>query len=90
MSFEQTIKSKLQMIVNQSTLSAFKIPAGISRIAVRGLSASNFASSQRLKAMAALRANTIQSTTSMKVRHQGAGQPVSHILQTSVPAPVRS
>src|SRR5688572_10088664 len=38
-------------------------PEGISRIAVRGLSASNFASSQRLNAMAALLAKIIHNTT---------------------------
>ena len=37
-------------------------PAGISRIAVRGLSASQRASTMRLKAMAALRAVTIAAT----------------------------
>lgn len=39
------------------------IPAGISRIAVRGFNLSNRSSIYRLNAMAALRANTIQSTT---------------------------
>src|SRR5688500_15774149 len=37
-------------------------PVGISRFAVRGLSASQRASTMRLKAIAALRANTIAST----------------------------
>ena len=39
------------------------IPEGISLAAVRGLCASMFRSAQRLKLMAALRANTIQSST---------------------------
>jgi hypothetical protein len=38
------------------------LPVGISRFAVRGLSASQRASTMRLKAIAALRANTIAST----------------------------
>ena len=41
------------------------VSAGISRMAVRGFSASKLASSQRLKAIAALLAKTIQSTTRM-------------------------
>jgi hypothetical protein len=52
------------MMVNHSTLFAFKIPAGISRMAVLGFLASKDRSRYLLNAMAALRANTIQPITS--------------------------
>ena len=44
-------------------------PVGISRIAVRGLSASILASTRRLKPIAALRADTIATTTQTICRH---------------------
>lgn len=47
-------------------LSGEIVPAGISLIAVLGFKASNFASSQRLNAIAALLAKTIHNITSDK------------------------
>ncbi len=47
------------------------IPAGISRIAVRGFFASKFLSSHRLKAIAALRAKIIHKITINSNRHHG-------------------
>ncbi len=47
---------------NDHACRADSLPAGISRLAVRGLSASQRASTMRLKAIAALRAVTIAST----------------------------
>lgn len=51
-------------ITKRKADSADKMPAGISRIAVRGFNASKWRSKYRLKAMAALRAVTIQTNTS--------------------------
>ena len=47
---------------NAHACAADSLPAGISRLAVRGFSASQRASTMRLKAIAALRAVTIAST----------------------------
>ena len=47
------------------------IPAGISRTAVLGFIESNSASSQRLNAIAALRAKTIHNNTNIKSSHHG-------------------
>ena len=57
------MKRKEEMIVNDSALFAEIIPAGISLIAVLGFFASKLLSRYRLKAMAALRARTIQRIT---------------------------
>ena len=46
-------------------------PAGMARIAVRGLSRSRSASAKRLKAMAAVRAETMQTT--IRARTRGGG-----------------
>lgn len=59
-----TTNTTLLPITKRSADSADKIPAGISRIAVRGLRASKCRSKYRLNAMAALRAVTIQTNTS--------------------------
>ena len=59
----------LLMATNNAALGLEIIPAGISRTAVRGLSLSNFSSIYRLKAMAALRANTIHNTTARRMCH---------------------
>lgn len=53
-------------MVNNNAFFGLIIPFGISLMAVRGLSASNFLSRYRLKAIAALRANTIHSITFRK------------------------
>ncbi len=58
-------------MTNRSALLFEMIPRGISRIAVRGFFTSNSTSSQRLKAMAALRAKTMQPTTSRKTTQMG-------------------
>ena len=50
-------------IVNQSAALAEMIPAGISRMAVRGFFASMFRSAHRLKAIALVRAKTIHRST---------------------------
>lgn len=63
MKYVQAINNKQQMITNHKALFAFMMPAGISRTAVRGFCASKFLSNQRLKAMAAERANIIQPMT---------------------------
>ena len=57
------IKSIAEPIVNNNAFLLVIIPAGISLTAVRGFNASYFASNQRLNAMAALRAVTIQIST---------------------------
>lgn len=60
---------QIQLImVNQSTDSAESIPAGISRIAVRGLRASKLRSRYLLKAIAALRAVTIHTNTNKNLK----------------------
>ena len=46
------------------------LPAGISRVTVRGLTASMSLSSHRLKAMAALLANTMQASTAISFKGQ--------------------
>ncbi len=61
---QQTMNNRLFTTVNNNTRSAFKMPAGISRMAVRGFFASNCLSRYRLKAMAALRAKTMHKITS--------------------------
>jgi len=55
------------MTVNTKALFAEIIPEGISLIAVLGFFASKFLSRYRLKAIAALRAKTIQRTTKMNL-----------------------
>ena len=55
------------MITNIKALLALMMPAGISRIAVRGFFASKFLSSQRLKAMAAERANIMHRIIKIKL-----------------------
>ncbi len=55
-------------------------PRGSSRFVVRGLSASNRASTRRLKPMAALRADTMQSTI----------QPSRRTSRTAGPTPASS
>jgi hypothetical protein len=57
------IKKRLLIITKSSALPGFITPAGISRIAVRALSLSKSLSIYLLKAIAALRANIIQSKT---------------------------
>lgn len=58
--------NRAQLIsTNHKACFFFTIPAGISRTAVLGFNASNRSSIYRLKAMAALRANTIQSITAI-------------------------
>ena len=59
----QAINSTQLITTNKSALFDLIIPAGISLTAVRGFFASKFLSSQRLKAMAAERAKTMQSNT---------------------------
>ena len=61
----QDMNSTQLAIVNSNALFDCITPAGISLTAVRGLSASYLASSQRLKAIAAERANIMQPTTRM-------------------------
>ena len=61
------------MITKSKALFALMMPAGISRIAVRGFFASKFLSSQRLKAMAAERAKTMQRMIRSKVSHSDLG-----------------
>src|SRR5258708_18048011 len=73
MNRQQTTNEQLQMIVNSKRLSDLRIPAGISRIAVRGFFASNCLSRYRLKAIAALRANNMQRITNINVSHNGLG-----------------
>ena len=63
MNQQQTINAIQLNITNSKALLAFIIPAGISLIAVRGFLASKLASSQRLKAIAAERAKTMQRIT---------------------------
>src|SRR5882672_9490125 len=59
------IMNKAELAITKyKALEAEMIPDGISRFAVRGFFLSKSASSQRLNAIAALRANTMQSTTS--------------------------
>ena len=53
-------------IINRSADPGLIIPAGISRNLVRGFAASYLRSIYQIKAIAALRANTIQSITSVK------------------------
>ena len=60
---QATRNKKQDKIVNRNALLAEIIPDGISRIAVRGFLASKFLSKYRLKAIAALRAVTIQIIT---------------------------
>lgn len=60
------MKSRQLIIIKSRAFCGLIIPAGISRTAVLGLEASYLASSQRLKAIAAERAKTMQSTTSKK------------------------
>ena len=62
------IKAMQLIITNINALLAEIIPAGISRIAVRGFLASKLLSSQRLKAIAALRAKTIQRMTNNNLK----------------------
>src|ERR1700733_5406183 len=61
--------------VKPATKRRLKIPAGMARDAVRGLAASRRASAQRLKAMAAERAATMQTTIQKTLPH--AGQPAA-------------
>ncbi len=63
---QQAINNRQLTMTNSNALFAFITPAGISLIAVRGFFASKFLSSQRLKAIAADRAKTMQRITSMK------------------------
>ena len=58
------MKSTMFTTMNTIALRGEILPAGISRFLVRGLSASMSRSSQRLKPIAVLRANTMHSTTS--------------------------
>ena len=57
--------------VNQPTKARESRPAGMARICVRGLTASRSASAQRLKAMAELRASTMQATIQKSCRAAG-------------------
>ena len=68
------MKSTAFMMTNHSAARGDTLPAGISRPAVRGFSASMRRSAQRLKPMATLRANTMHSTTctSSVSHHAGA------------------
>lgn len=56
----QLIKANDEINVKASALFGFIFPAGISLPLVRGFIASNFLSTKRLNAMAAVLANTIQ------------------------------
>ena len=58
--------------VNSATLRKLSTPAGKCRVCVRGLTASNRRSANRLKAIAALRAKTMQSTIPSSSRHENA------------------
>lgn len=62
------MKRALLMITNHKALFDLIIPAGISLMAVRGFFASKLLSNQRLKAIAAERANTIHKITKMKIQ----------------------
>lgn len=59
------------MITKASAAEGEILPEGISRMAVLGLMASMRASSQRLKAMAALRAKTMAAKTKTNINHKG-------------------
>ena len=58
-----TVKAADIRIVNRRAASGDTMPAGISRMAVRGFFASKWRSSHRLKAIAALRAVTMHTRT---------------------------
>lgn len=60
------MKRRQLIMINSIAFCGLITPAGISRTAVLGLAASYLASSQRLKAIAAERAKTMQSITSKK------------------------
>ena len=64
MNQQQMIKAIQLIITKTNALFALMIPDGISLMAVRGFLASKCLSSQRLKAIAALRAKIIQNITS--------------------------
>jgi hypothetical protein len=64
MSQAQKTKPATQLMVNANAARVEIIPAGISRLAVRGFRLSYFESITRLNDMAALRASTIQTITS--------------------------
>ena len=68
------MNSAALMMTNHSAARAEMRPAGISRSAVRGFSASMRRSAQRLKPMATLRAKTMHRTTftSSDSHHTGA------------------
>jgi hypothetical protein len=76
-------KSAEQRSVNQPTKLRESRPAGIARVAVRGLAASRVESAQRLKAMPAERARTMQMTIQKSC--MGCGQPEAASM-----APVRA
>ena len=63
---QQTINNMQLAITKNKALFDLITPDGISLMAVRGFFASNFLSSQRLKAMAADRAKIMQRMTSNK------------------------
>ena len=67
MNQQHAINNRQLTKVNNKAFDDDMVPAGISLTAVRGFFASKFLSSHRLKAMAALRAKIIQSTTRIKM-----------------------
>src|SRR6202012_1597005 len=65
------IKARDMITVNPPTKRRLRLPAGIARPRVRGLAASKPASAQRLNAMAADRAVTMQTTIQKILLHDG-------------------
>ena len=81
----QIINNTQLAITKNNALPGLIMPAGISLIAVRGFTASYFASSQRLKAMAAERANIIQ-----RITNRNLNTIIRHVIKfvTSFPQPM--
>src|SRR5262245_54320602 len=71
----QVMKARLHKITMVSAEPGEIAPEGISRTAVRGFCASKRRSIKRLKAMAALRANTMHRITKIKVSQLNCAPP---------------